>query len=88
MYNALLSAGLGGHDAAKRYEKFVSDLHDVYDPGAMDEWKLAGRPKQDKTYEYCNVLYVTWKEGIAYRKGNWAHLQKGRGRGRTSTSLS
>jgi hypothetical protein len=38
----------------------------------MDEWTHDERPKagiKDSKYEWYNVLWVEWEEGIAYRKG-------------------
>jgi hypothetical protein len=36
----------------------------------IDEWRLPDRPKSPdgETYEFINVLWVEWEEGIAYRK--------------------
>lgn len=42
-----------------------------YTPG-MEEWDLEERPKaggNGSKYEWYNVLWVEWEEGIAYRKG-------------------
>lgn len=38
---------------------------------AMDEWEAEERPRttQGAKYEYYNVLWVEWKEEIAYRRG-------------------
>ncbi|KAE8444704.1 hypothetical protein EG329_014362 [Mollisiaceae sp. DMI_Dod_QoI] len=40
------------------------------EPG-MNEWTMEERPKSPKgnKYEFYNVLWVEWEEGIAYRKG-------------------
>ncbi|KAN0095123.1 HET domain containing protein [Hyaloscypha variabilis] len=37
---------------------------------ALDEWDFKERPKASKgeKYEFYNVLWVEWKDGIAYRK--------------------
>ncbi|KAG4423904.1 hypothetical protein IFR04_002899 [Cadophora malorum] len=37
----------------------------------MDEWEHPDRPKgpEGSKYEFYNVLWVEWKDGIAYRKG-------------------
>ncbi|KAJ3575648.1 hypothetical protein NPX13_g3965 [Xylaria arbuscula] len=35
----------------------------------IEEWKLDERPKSGALYEYFYVLWIEWKEGIAYRKG-------------------
>ncbi len=40
------------------------------EPG-INEWTMEERPKSPKgnKYEFYNVLWVEWEEGIAYRKG-------------------
>lgn len=35
----------------------------------LDEWDLEERPKGGILYEYYYVLWVEWKDGVAYRKG-------------------
>ncbi|PVH84252.1 hypothetical protein DL98DRAFT_528668 [Cadophora sp. DSE1049] len=37
----------------------------------MDEWDYTERPRASKgsKYEFYNMLWVEWKDGIAYRKG-------------------
>ena len=37
----------------------------------MDEWEHPDRPKglEGSKYEFYNVLWAEWKDGIAYRKG-------------------
>lgn len=35
----------------------------------LAEWKMRERPKQTPMYEFYNVLWIEWKERIAYRKG-------------------
>jgi hypothetical protein len=42
-----------------------------FDNYGMPEWHLAERPKSlsGGKYWYYNVLWVEWKDGIAYRKG-------------------
>ena len=35
------------------------------EPG-IDEWNLEGRPKSTPLCEFCNVMAVEWKDGIAY----------------------
>lgn len=51
--------------------------------GTMDigEYMAEQRPKDGDLYEYYNVMWISWKEGIAYReavgrvyKGMWASL--------------
>lgn len=39
---------------------------------AIDEWEIKQRPKGSpgKKYEYYNVLWVEWKDGVAYRKAS------------------
>jgi hypothetical protein len=39
-----------------------------YSP-AIAEWYHEERPKLDKKYEFYNVLWIKWEEGIAYREG-------------------
>lgn len=34
----------------------------------LQEWNDAGRPKQGDLYEFYNVLWIEWKDGVAYRK--------------------
>jgi hypothetical protein len=38
--------------------------------GVLDEWNHPNRPKLPKgeKYEFVNVLWVEWEDGIAYRK--------------------
>lgn len=33
------------------------------------EWGLDERPKEGKWYEFYNVLWIRWEDGIAYREG-------------------
>ncbi|KAI3327251.1 HET-domain-containing protein [Xylariaceae sp. AK1471] len=35
----------------------------------LEEWGLDERPKSGVLYEYYYVLWVEWREGVAYRKG-------------------
>jgi hypothetical protein len=35
---------------------------------SLDEWRLEERPKSFENYEYFNVLWIEWDDGIAYRK--------------------
>jgi hypothetical protein len=35
----------------------------------LTEWDLEERPKSTKKYEFYNVLWIEWIDGIAYRKG-------------------
>lgn len=35
---------------------------------SLDEWRLEERPKSSENYEYFNVLWIEWENGIAYRK--------------------
>ncbi|CAI6341255.1 unnamed protein product [Periconia digitata] len=50
---------------------------------SFDEWQQEGCPRRDGIYEFVNVLWVDWKEGVAYRKvlgrvekGVWDSLEK------------
>jgi len=38
-------------------------------PQALDEWNSEERPKYSGLYEWYNVLWIGWKDDIAYRKG-------------------
>lgn len=44
--------------------------YEGYGASVIDEWYAAERPKGSvlEKYEYYNVLWVEWKDGIAYRK--------------------
>jgi hypothetical protein len=35
----------------------------------IDEWDLPDRPKLTERYEFHNVLWIIWENGIAYRQG-------------------
>lgn len=38
-------------------------------PASMAEWELEERPNSSELYEWYNVLWIGWEDGIAYRKG-------------------
>jgi hypothetical protein len=38
-------------------------------PAWIDEWDLLDRPKLTEKYEFHNVLWIIWENGIAYRQG-------------------
>ncbi|PMD47217.1 HET-domain-containing protein [Hyaloscypha variabilis F] len=38
-------------------------------PHELDEWNSEERPKYSELYEWYNVLWIAWENGIAYRKG-------------------
>jgi hypothetical protein len=42
--------------------------HGIY-MGDLEEWDMHERPKTGVWYEFYNVLWIEWSEGIAYRKG-------------------
>jgi hypothetical protein len=44
------------------YEKWKLSLFEI------DEWKHKERPRESEKYEFYNVLWVEWQDGIAYRK--------------------
>ena len=35
----------------------------------MAEWGVVERPRGGEKYEFINVLWVDWKDGVAFRKG-------------------
>jgi hypothetical protein len=41
----------------------------------LEEWKLEERPKDSQWYEFYNVLWISWRCGIAYRRG-LGHVRK------------
>ncbi|KAI1762084.1 HET-domain-containing protein [Hypoxylon sp. FL1150] len=41
----------------------------AWDIVGLEEWDLEERPKDGRFYEYYYVLWIEWKNGIAYRKG-------------------
>ena len=36
---------------------------------SMDEWKCKERPRSGEKYEFYNVMWISWLDGIAYRNG-------------------
>jgi hypothetical protein len=34
----------------------------------MEEYCISERPKDSERYEYYNVLWIEWDDGVAYRK--------------------
>lgn len=44
--------------------------HDALASGLwfLDEFDLGERPKDGENYEYYNVLWISWEDGIAYRE--------------------
>lgn len=44
------------------------DISREYAEKSLDEWKLEQRPKSTQTYEFYNVIEITWENGIAYRR--------------------
>jgi Heterokaryon incompatibility protein (HET) len=44
------------------YEKWKLSLFTI------DEWRHKERPRESEKYEFYNVLWVEWQDGIAYRK--------------------
>jgi len=44
------------------YEKWEWSLFEI------DEWSHEERPRKSEKYESYNVLWVEWRDGIAYRK--------------------
>lgn len=43
--------------------------HNKATPASMAEWELEERPNSSGLYEWYNVLWIGWEDGIAYRKG-------------------
>ena len=43
-------------------------LHRVFCDG-LDELDLGEHPKVSDRYEYYNVLWIKWEDGVAYRHG-------------------
>lgn len=37
--------------------------------GGLDEWDHKERPRSYELYEFYNVLWIRWEDGIAYRRG-------------------
>lgn len=40
-----------------------------FDGIGLQEWNFQDRPKHTPLYEFYHVLWVKWKDGVAYRKG-------------------
>ncbi|KAF2831531.1 HET-domain-containing protein [Ophiobolus disseminans] len=52
---------------------------------SFDEWNIASCPRHNGLYEFVNVLWIEWRDGVAYRralgrvkKSAWSRLDKER----------
>ncbi|KAI0883551.1 HET-domain-containing protein [Annulohypoxylon maeteangense] len=53
--------------ASGRVRNDSRDIEPLKQP--LEEWDLDERPKSGLYYEYYYVLWVEWRDGVAYRKG-------------------
>ncbi|KAK0711756.1 heterokaryon incompatibility protein-domain-containing protein [Lasiosphaeris hirsuta] len=70
------SEGLPSHHAETQCELIAISMTRVRDwnwaKGILLEWELDEHPSGDRienTYEFYNVLWVRWQDGVAYRRG-------------------
>jgi hypothetical protein len=57
-------------DSARDYSYHYGSTTETYpedESSFLDEWDLEERPKTSEFYEFYNVLWVQWKDRIAYR---------------------